>query len=312
MDTIGIIVPCFNEEDVLELFYKEMHKIMDQMSSVRFRIMFVDDGSRDNTLGILRQLHSIDPRCEYVSFSRNFGKESALYAGFQNLDADYTVLMDADLQHPPALIPKMYEMVSSGQCDCAAAFRKDREGESKIRAFLSRRFYGVMNNMSSVEMRPNATDFRMMNRKVCDAMRNLTEHHRFTKGIFSWVGFHTEWIPYENIERAAGESKWHLKSLLSYALNGITSYSDWTLKLPKYVGIIFILGWIASIIVLRLLHHAFTMPDAVFSLILFCSGILCFMLRGLGVYIYRIYEEDMNRPQYLVKEKGITDGKPEE
>lgn len=305
MDVIGVIVPCFNEEEVLYLFYKEMRIIMNQMSRVQFRILFIDDGSQDNTLEILRQIHSIDYRCGYLSFSRNFGKEAALYAGLQNLDADYTVFMDADLQHPPELIPEMYRMVSEGRCDCAAAVRKDREGESRKRAFLSRKFYDVMNRITSVKMQRNATDYRMMNRKAAAAMRNLTEHHRFTKGIFSWIGFHTEWIAYENVQRAAGESKWPMKSLVSYAVNGITSYSDWPLRLPGYIGSVLMGCGVLAMIVLAVIHHALLMTDMVFSLILLCTGILMLMLRGIGLYIQRIYEEELNRPQYLIKEEGI-------
>ncbi|MGN1382273.1 MAG: glycosyltransferase family 2 protein [Eubacterium sp.] len=306
MDTIGVIVPCFNEEDVLNLFYKEMRVVMNQMPHARFQILFVDDGSRDNTLEMIRQIHSIDSRCDYLSFSRNFGKESALCAGLQNLDCDYTVFMDADLQHPPQLIPKMYRMVSEGQCDCAAAVRKDREGESRRRAVLSKKFYDVMNRISDVKMQRNVTDFRMMNRKAASAMRSFTEHRRFTKGMFSWIGFHTEWIEYDNVERAAGESKWSMKKLFSYAVNGISSYSDWMLRLPGYLGGLFLMLGIAAMIVLAVMHGRLREVDLLLGMILLLAGILLLLMRGVSLYIGRIYEEELNRPQYLVKEESIS------
>lgn len=225
METISIIIPCYNEEEAIPVYYETMVRQMDEMEEqqkVQFELIFVDDGSKDHSLFEMRRLAQKDMRCRYLSFSRNFGKEAAMYAGLQAAKGDYVTVMDVDLQDPPSLLPKMYAMLQSGTCDCVAARRSSREGEGKIKSFLSNAFYGVINRLSRTEIVSGARDYRLMSRKMVDAVLEMSEYNRFSKGIFGWVGFHTEWLEFEHEDRCAGTSKWPLRKLLAYSVDGIT------------------------------------------------------------------------------------------
>ena len=227
MDKISIIIPCFNEEEALPIYYAEMKKVMDSMKKhTSFELLFVDDGSSDRTYEIMKDLHRKDGRCQYLSFSRNFGKEAAIYAGLQNASGDYAAIMDVDLQDPPSLLPDMYRILKEEAYDSVATRRSTRMGEPKIRSFLSKEFYNVINKISKTEIVSGARDYRLMNRKMIDAVLEMSEYNRFSKGIFGWVGFRTKWLEYENIERSVGETKWNVKKLFIYSLEGITGFSD--------------------------------------------------------------------------------------
>lgn len=226
MDKISIIIPCFNEEEALPIYYTEMKKVMDTMKKqTDFELIFVDDGSSDRTYKIMKELHRKDERCQYLSFSRNFGKEAAIYAGLQNAGGNYAAIMDVDLQDPPSLLPEMYRILKEEPYDSVATRRSTRKGEPKIRSFLSKEFYNVINKISKTEIVSGARDYRLMNRKMVDAVLEMSEYNRFSKGIFGWVGFRTKWLEYENIERSAGETKWNVKKLFIYSLEGITGFS---------------------------------------------------------------------------------------
>ena len=214
MDRISIVVPIFNEEEALPVYYREMKRVMGELSEVSFEILFVDDGSSDKTLEILKQLNAKDGRCEYLSFSRNFGKEAAIYAGLQNAGGNFAAIMDVDLQDPPSLLPEMYRILKEEPYDSVATRRSTRKGEPKIRSFLSKEFYNVINKISKTEIVSGARDYRLMNRKMVDAVLEMSEYNRFSKGIFGWVGFRTKWLEYENIERSAGETKWNVLRII--------------------------------------------------------------------------------------------------
>ena len=236
MDKISIIIPCFNEEEALPIYYAEMKKVMDSMKKqTSFELLFVDDGSSDRTYEIMKDLHRKDGRCQYLSFSRNFGKEAAIYAGLQNASGDYAAIMDVDLQDPPSLLPDMYRILKEESYDSVATRRSTRMGEPKIRSFLSKEFYNVINKISKTEIVSGARDYRLMNRKMIDAVLEMSEYNRFSKGIFGWVGFRTKWLEYENIERSAGETKWNVKKLFIYSLEGITGFSVVPLSIAAYM-----------------------------------------------------------------------------
>lgn len=240
MDKISIIIPCFNEEEALPIYYAEMKKVMDSMKKqTSFELLFVDDGSSDRTYEIMKDLHRKDGRCQYLSFSRNFGKEAAIYAGLQNASGDYAAIMDVDLQDPPSLLPDMYRILKEEPYDSVATRRSTRMGEPKIRSFLSKEFYNVINKISKTEIVSGARDYRLMNRKMIDAVLEMSEYNRFSKGIFGWVGFRTKWLEYENIERSAGETKWNVKKLFIYSLEGITGFSVVPLSIAAYMGVLF-------------------------------------------------------------------------
>ena len=238
MSKISIIVPCYNEEAVLELFYNKITEVSDSIDA-EFEYVFVDDGSKDKTLEILKAYSKKDSRVRFVSFSRNFGKEAAMYAGLQESTGDYVAIMDADLQDPPDLLPEMYQILLSGEFDCVATKRKTRKGEPIIRSFFSRLFYKIINKMSETEIVDGARDYRLMTRKMVDSILKVTEYNRFSKGIFSWVGFKTKWIAYDNVERAAGKTKWSFWKLFVYSLDGITAFSTVPLIISAVVGLAF-------------------------------------------------------------------------
>lgn len=307
MEKISVIVPCYNEEKALPYFYKEIYKVASEMSNIDFEFIFVDDGSKDNTLCILRELRKQDERCRYISFSRNFGKEAAIYAGLENAKGDYVAMMDADLQDPPKLLKEMYDAIKNEGYDCAATRRVDRKGEPIIRSFFARKFYKIINKISNADIVDGARDFRLMTRQMVDAILKMNEYNRFSKGIFGWVGFNTKWIAYENVDRVAGETKWSFWKLLIYAIEGIIAFSTVPLSIAAVVGIIFFivaLIMIGFIIVRTLIWGDPTSgwPSLV-CIIFFASGIQLFCTGILGQYLAKTYLETKKRPIYLVKEE---------
>ena len=236
MALISIVVPCYNEEAALPLFYKEITRVAGEMAPLEMEFLFVDDGSRDGTLPLLRQLAREDPRVRFLSFSRNFGKEAAMLAGLQHARGDYTALMDADLQDPPALLPSLYRAVTAEGYDCAATCRTSRQGEPPIRSFFAKGFYQIFNRISDAGIVDGARDYRLMRRSVVEAVLSLGEYNRFSKGIFGWVGFRTKWVPYEHAARAAGTTKWSFRKLLRYALEGIVAFSTAPLSIATVLG----------------------------------------------------------------------------
>ena len=309
--TIDIIVPCYNEEDVLKLFYEESSKVTDNISNYSCRYIFVDDGSRDNTLPILMELANEHKNVNYISFSRNFGKEAAMYAGLDHSTGDYVVIMDADLQHPPTMIPQMIEGIEEGY-DCCAARRTTRKGEAPIRSFFSRMFYKVNRKMTNIDLVQGAVDFRIMTRQMVDSVLELSERQRFSKGIFSWVGFKTKWLPYENVERPLGSTKWSFWGLFKYAVDGITSFSITPLRIVTGMGfLISIFAFIYSIVTLvKTIIFGIDVPGYTTTLcaILFLGGIVELSIGVLGEYVANIYMEVKNRPIYILKDTSLPLG----
>ena len=239
---ISLIVPCYNEEEAMPLFYQEAARVAAQMEKshgAEFEIIFVDDGSKDGTLRVARELHDADPRVRYVSFSRNFGKEAGIYAGLKAAKGDYVATLDADLQDPPALLPDMLDALLTGDYDCAATRRTTREGEPPVRSWFARMFYRIINKMSDTEIVDGARDFRLMSRRMVNAVLEMSEYNRFSKGIFSWVGFKTKWIDYKNVERVAGTTKWNFWGLLKYSIEGIVGFSTAPLLMAAGLGLAF-------------------------------------------------------------------------
>lgn len=310
MKTIDLVVPCYNEEEVLSFFYKETNRVVSQISNYTFHYIFVDDGSRDHTLSVMQELASKHPEITYLSFSRNFGKESAMYAGLKHSVGDYVVVMDADLQHPPSMIIDMIAGIEEGY-DCVAARRSNRNGESPIRSFFSRQFYRLSNRMSDVKMAHGAVDFRMMTRQMVDSILELSEVQRFSKGIFMWVGYNTKWIPYQNVERTIGTTKWSFWGLFKYAIDGITSFSVAPLRMVSGIGFtISMIAFIYIIITLvQTLFFGIDVPGYVTTLcaVLFLGGIIEFSIGILGEYISRIYMETKDRPIYIIKTSNLKE-----
>ncbi|MBQ8926917.1 MAG: glycosyltransferase family 2 protein [Oscillospiraceae bacterium] len=309
MSLISIVVPCYNEEEVLPLFYTEIQKVMQQMQqehpSLTFEMLYIDDGSRDRTLELLREMSLHDDRVRYISFSRNFGKEAGMYAGLEQSKGDYVVVMDADLQHPPAFLPNMYNFVKDGEYDCATTRRVSREGESKVRSFFARAFYRLMNRISQTEIVDGAQDFRFMTRQMVDAILGMHEYSRFSKGIFSWVGFKTRYIEYENVERPAGTSSWSFWGLFRYSIEGIIAFSTAPLMVPVVIGIInfVISALLIVLLIVQLLLHSTLVPVTIVLWVLFLiSSMQLFSTGILGQYLSKTYMESKHRPIYLMRE----------
>ena len=309
MELISVVVPCYNEEESLPLFYDEIIRVSDSMKAendVEFEFVFVNDGSRDKTLILLRELAEKDSRVRYVSFSRNFGKEAAMIAGLEHTKGDYVVLLDADLQHPPKLIPQMYEYVSSGEYDCAATRRISRKGEPKLLSFFAGQFYRIINKISQTQIVNGAQDFRFMTRQMVDAIISMSEYHRFSKGIFSWVVFNTKFIEIENTERAAGTTTWNFKKLFLYSLEGIMAFSTAPLALPIFLGILSCIIAVIIFIVTLVQFFASDISMARFAnivcLIMLMSGITMICTGINGLYLSKTYMEVKHRPKYIVKE----------
>lgn len=306
--TISIIVPCFNEEESLPLFYAEMEKIKSQIND-RFEYIFVNDGSKDRTLAILRELSQKNNSVRYLSFSRNFGKEAALYAGLKQATADFVTVMDADLQDPPELLLTMKSMLEANpDLDCVGTRRTTREGESLIRSFFAKMFYKLINKISQVEMVDGARDFRLMRRQMVEAILEVSEYNRFSKGIFAWVGFKTEYLEYKNVERVAGKTSWSFWQLLNYSLEGIVNFSDAPLTIAFLGGVVACLlaFFLIMIVIIRTLifgDPTSGWPSMV-SIILFLGGFQLLTIGILGKYIGKIFMETKKRPIYVVKEKS--------
>ena len=304
---LSIIIPCFNEEESVPLFYAETQKQdgFFRENGVELEYIFVDDGSRDKTVEAVKALRQKDERVHLVSFSRNFGKEAAILAGFEKASGEVVVLMDADLQDPPALLPEMYRHIQSGY-DSVATRRVDRKGEPRIRSWFARRFYGLMRKISRTDIVDGARDFRMMTRRMVNAILSMKESNRFSKGIFGWVGFNTKWLEYENIQRAAGETKWSFWKLFLYSLDGIMAFSTFPLLLPLIFGIVFCIA-AAVLLVITIVQAVMDEPVFLLFLILcvmtFIGGIILCSLGIVGMYFTKLYTEVLDRPKYLVKEE---------
>lgn len=301
---LSIIVPCYNEEPVLQLFYDAIQKVAPDLPT-ELEFIFVDDGSRDGTLQKIQQLHAQDPRVRLVSFSRNFGKEAALLAGLDHARGDVVVTMDADLQDPPALLPEMYQLIQTGDYDQVGTRRVTRKGEPPIRSFFARRFYRLINHMSKVELVDGARDYRMMTRPVVDALTSMREYNRFSKGLFEFVGFRTKWLEYENIERAAGETKWSFWKLFAYAIEGICAFSTVPLVLAALLGVIFCLIAFIMVIIIIIRTLAFGDPvsgwPSLICVILLLGGLQLLALGIIGQYLAKTYLETKHRPVYIVR-----------
>lgn len=298
---LDIVVPCYNEEKSIKIFYDEINNVLG--SDIEWNIIFVNDGSSDNTLDEIKKLDNIN----YISFSRNFGKEAAIYAGLKKTTADYVVLMDVDLQDPPSLIPEMIKY--SDDFDIVATRRVSRAGEPKIRSFFARMFYKIINRISNIELVDGARDFRLMNRIVVDSVLELGENNRFSKGIFQWIGFDTKWIEYENIERIEGETSWSFWQLFKYSIEAILSFTVAPLYMSTIIGIIFsIIAFISILfIVIRTLLYGDPVSGwpSTISIILFIGGIQLFSIGILGQYLAKTYIETKNRPKYIIKEDNF-------
>jgi len=302
---LSLVVPCYNEEKVLSQVYADIVKICESINKP-FELIFIDDGSKDTTLNIIRRIASNDTRVHYISFSRNFGKEAAMLAGLQAAQGIYTAVLDADGQDPPNLIPKMLEAVESGEYDCAGTRRINRTGEPLVRSFFARRFYRIMKKFSDIAVVDGARDFRLMNRRYMDALLSLPERNRFSKGIFPWIGFNTKWFEYENIARTAGRTKWSFWKLLMYSFDGITAFSSKPVVIVSVLGIIFFIIALAAIIFIVIRKLVYGDPVAGWAsticIILFCSGIQLFTIGILGQYIAKTYTETKQRPHYIIRE----------
>lgn len=310
---VSIVVPMYNEQESLGILYQELNRVTDMIKDYEFEYLFVNDGSKDNTLQEIQKLAATDERVHYVSFSRNFGKEAALYAGLSNAEGDYIATMDADLQDPPSLLPQMLAMIESQDCDNVATRRVNRKGEPPIRSFFARCFYKLMRRLSNIDIADGARDYRLMSRAMVDSILSVTEYNRFSKGIFAWVGYETKWLEFENVERSAGETKWSFWKLVRYSIDGIINFSNTPLQISSYLGMILtIVSFIAIIIeVIRAL--VFGDPVAgwpsLVCIITFIGGIELFCMGIMGQYIAKTYMEVKRRPHYIIKESNCKNTK---
>ncbi len=311
-DKISLIVPCFNEQEVLPIFYEETVKVIDTMDA-DFEFIFVDDGSKDNTILIMRELAERDNRVTYISFSRNFGKEAAMYAGLEKSTGDWCIVMDSDMQDPPSLIPQMYHAVCHEGYDSVATCRETRAGEPPVRSFFARMFYRIINRISDSDIKDGARDFRIMSRQMVNSILSMGEYNRFSKGIFGWVGFKTKWLPYENVERAAGKTKWSFWKLFKYSLDGIVNFSSVPLYISSWVGILFCVIALFTTIFFFVRRLAFGDPVTGWAstacIITFIGGVQLFCIGVLGQYMARMYLETKDRPKYIVRETNRKDDK---
>ena len=306
---VSLIVPCYNEEEALPIFYREVKRVLAGMECTP-ELIFVNDGSQDNTLSILRSLAAEDAVVSYISFSRNFGKEAAMYAGFCNAQGDYVAVMDADMQDPPSLLPEMLSMLESGDYDSVATRRVSRKGEPVIRSWFARRFYRLINRISDADIVDGARDFRLMRRAMADAIVKMGEYNRFSKGLFGWVGFETKWLEYENVERVAGETKWSFWKLFLYSIDGIVAFSTMPLSIAAFFGVFMCAVSAVSIvfiIVRQLLYggSAFGWPSMV-CITMFLGGIQLLCIGILGSYLSKTYLEVKRRPIFICKETNTV------
>lgn len=308
MNLISVIVPCWNEEETIPIYYEHMCPVMDAIDA-DCELIFVDDGSQDATLSEMKKLSEKDARCQYLSFSRNFGKEAAIYAGLCKAKGDYVVVMDVDLQDPPELIPEMLDIIRQGEYDCVGTRRVNRKGEPPIRSFFARMFYKLMNHISDVEIVDGARDFRLMTRRYVNSLLEMKEYNRFSKGLFGWVGYKTKWLEYENIERKKGETKWSFFKLLAYSIDGIVAFSTAPVRFAAWLGIAFCM--LAFLFILVIIGRTLVFGDPVAGwpslvcIILMLSGIQLFCLGLMGEYLSKTYLEVKKRPIYLCKETNV-------
>lgn len=307
MEKISIVVPCYNEQEALPIFYNEIIKVAASLKELEFEFIFINDGSKDNTLNIMEKLVEIDARVHFISFSRNFGKESAIYAGLKKSRGDYVVLMDVDLQDPPKMIKEMYYTVKNEDYDCVATRRTTREGEPPIRSFFARCFYRLMNKISKTDIVDGARDFRLMKRQMVNAILSMSENNRFTKGIFGWVGFNVKWLEYVNEKRVAGETKWSFWKLFLYSMDGIIAFSTAPLALASIMGFAFCM--VSFLMIILIVIRTFIWHDptsgwpSFVCIISFIAGVQMFCRGILGEYLAKTYLEAKNRPIYIVKEE---------
>jgi len=306
-EKISVIIPCYNEKEALPYFYDEIKKVEKEMNYVDFEYIFVDDGSKDNTLEQIKKYSKQDKKVKYLSFSRNFGKESAMFAGLEYSKGDYVTIMDADLQDPPALLPEMYKYLKEEGYDQVGTRRTNRKGEPVVRSFFAKMFYKLINKMSKVEMVDGARDFRLMKRQVVDSILSLSEYNRYSKGLFSFVGFKTKWINYNNVERVAGKTKWSFWKLFKYAIEGITAFSTVPLAFASFLGVLMCLIALIFIIVIIVKTIIYGDPvggwPSLACIILFSSGVQLLCIGIIGQYLAKTYLESKNRPIYIVREK---------
>lgn len=311
MKKVSLIIPCFNEADGLPEFDKEINRMMSGLSDYCFEIIYVDDGSTDNTLQTIRKFNKEQEAVKYISFSRNFGKEAAMYAGFCNATGDYVAVMDADLQDPPALLPDMLKILESGEYDSVATRRVSRKGEPVIRSFCARQFYKLINRISDADIVDGARDYRLMTRDMTDAIVALGERNRFSKGIYGWIGYRTYWYPYENVQRIAGETKWSFWKLLKYSIQGIVDFSDAPLAVASWFGISCTGISFLALLFIIIRRLVFGDPVAGWAstvcIIVFIGGIQLFCLGVIGQYIGRTYTETKRRPHYIISDSSEQD-----
>lgn len=307
---ISLIVPCYNEQEALPIFYKETKKVLDTMECA-YEILFVNDGSKDRTLQLLKEIANEDKCVSYLSFSRNFGKEAAMYAGFCNAHGDYVAVMDADMQDPPSLLPEMVAKLEEGEYDSVATRRVTRKGEPVIRSWFARMFYKLINKISDADIVDGARDFRLMKRSMVDAIVQMGEYNRFSKGIFGWIGFKTYWLPYENVNRVAGETKWSFWKLLKYAIDGVINFSQVPLSIASWTGIFMTFLSFAAIIFIVVRKLLFGDPvdgwASTVCIITFIGGVQLFCMGIMGQYIAKTYMEVKKRPHYIIAETNVED-----
>ena len=305
---LSVIVSCYNEEETVPLFYEEINKISDKMDYLDFEFIFVNDGSKDKTLDILKKLHKNDKRVKYYSFSRNFGKEAAMYAGLCSSNGDYVTLMDADLQDPPSMLEEMYNYIVKDGYDCVGTRRVTRKGEPPIRSFFARIFYKLINKMSKVEMVDGARDYRLMTRQMVNSIIDMKEYNRYSKGLFSFVGYNTKWLEYENVERVAGETKWSFWKLFIYAIDGICAFSTVPLVVSAVIGVAFCIISFIMILVIIIKTLAFGDPvsgwPSMVCIMFMISGIQLLVMGIMGEYLAKTYLETKERPIYIIKESS--------
>lgn len=310
MKKISLIIPCYNEQDSLPIFYEEVIEVLSSMN-YDYELLFINDGSKDNTLSLLKNLANKDEHVKYFSFSRNFGKESAMYAGFCNATGDFVAVMDADMQDPPSLLPKMIEILEKDGYDSVATRRTTRKGEPVIRSYFAKQFYKIINKISDADIVDGARDFRLMKKDMVNAIVAMSENNRFSKGIFGWIGFKTYWLPYENIERVAGVTKWNFWKLCVYAIDGIISFSNAPLSIASWFGII--MTFVSFIYLIFIISKRIIYGDPVagwastISVIIFIGGLLLFCLGIIGQYIAKIYIEVKKRPHFIISETNKED-----
>ena len=306
-ELISVIVPCYNESEALGFFFEEINKVIASMPDYDFEVIYVDDGSKDSTLEIIRNRAKQDALTRYVSFSRNFGKEAGMLAGLRAAKGDYAAIMDADLQDPPSLLPEMMNILKEKKCDSVATRRGTRKGEPPVRSFFAKCFYGIVNKISKVKLVPGARDYRLMSRRMLDAVLSMSEYNRFSKGIFEWVGFKTEWITYENIERVAGKTKWSFWGLFKYSIECIVAFSTAPLAISSLFGILmFLMSIIGSLVIIirKIIDSSSSVSGwaSLICIILFVGGLQLLCIGVLGQYLSKTYMETKHRPDYIIAE----------